>query len=86
MRKCQTKNHSRKNSHNCFCLYTVYNEKDGGFPVIVDGTAKECAKAMGITLTVFYVYHSRPTKKWYIEKRFIDEEVDNESVACERKR
>jgi hypothetical protein len=40
-------------------------------PVIIDGTAKECAKAMKMTLSSFYsaVTHSRTAKikKWYIE-------------------
>lgn len=33
--------------------YTVYNNKTD-FPVIVDGTAQECAKAMGMTIDSFY--------------------------------
>ena len=51
-------------------LYTVYNNKTD-MPVIIDGTAEECAKAMGIKLCSFYpaVRHAKTgkTKKWYIE-------------------
>ncbi|MBO7240216.1 MAG: hypothetical protein J6V23_07020 [Bacteroidaceae bacterium] len=42
-------------------------------PVIIDGTAEECAEAMGITLKSFYsaVTHAKTgkIKKWYIEVR-----------------
>lgn len=72
--RCKIKNHSKKNKYKCYCLYTVYNEKNDGLAVIVDGTAKECAAVMGITLNVFYMYQSRPKKKWHIERRFIDED------------
>lgn len=54
-------------------LYTVYNNITD-MPVIIDGTAEECAKAMGIKLESFYSYvarlHDGKTKKWYIEKRW----------------
>ena len=51
-------------------LYTVYNNKTD-FPVIVDGTAEECAAAMGLaTKGNFYnaVAHVRngSLKKWTI--------------------
>lgn len=51
-------------------LYTVYNNKTD-FPVIVDGTAEECAAAMGLaTVGNFYnaVAHVRngSLKKWTI--------------------
>ena len=51
-------------------LYTIYNNKTD-MPVIIDGTAEECAKSMKITLASFYsaVTHARTgkIKKWYIE-------------------
>ena len=47
-------------------LYTVYDNKTD-FPVIVDGTSEECARAMGITLNTFYKLISyKKTDKWYI--------------------
>ncbi len=51
-------------------LYTVYNNKTD-FPVIVDGTAAECAAAMGLkTVGNFYnaLAHVRngSLKKWTI--------------------
>jgi hypothetical protein len=51
-------------------LYTVYNNKTD-FPVIVDGTAEECAAAMGLATvgnfysTVMRVRDGR-LKKWSI--------------------
>jgi hypothetical protein len=51
-------------------LYTVYDNKTD-MPVIIDGTAKECAKAMGMAFSSFYPTVRRvkigETKKWYIE-------------------
>jgi hypothetical protein len=51
-------------------LYTVYNNKTD-MPVVIDGTAEECAKAMKMTPESFYsaVTHARTgkIKKWYIE-------------------
>lgn len=51
-------------------LYTVYNNKTD-FPVIVDGTAAECAAAMGLaTVKNFYNTVARvrngSLKKWTI--------------------
>lgn len=59
-------------------FYTVYNNKTD-MPVIVDGTAKECARAMGFkTVGNFYsaVGHARKgvTKKWTILERKKGEE------------
>jgi DNA invertase Pin-like site-specific DNA recombinase len=60
-------------------LYTVYDNRTD-MPIIIDGTAKECAKAMGIKLITFYPYvtssrEGKP-KKWHIE--YIDAgEVDD---------
>lgn len=52
-------------------LYTVYNNKTDT-PVIIDGTAEECAKAMGMTLATFYPTVTRvksgKIKKWHIDK------------------
>ena len=46
--------------------YTVYNNKTD-FPVIVNGTHRECAEAMGISLDTFYKYTStRKTTKWTV--------------------
>jgi hypothetical protein len=54
-------------------LYTVYNNKTD-MPVIVDGTAVECARAMELkNVHIFYstVGHVRKgvTKKWAILER-----------------
>ena len=51
-------------------LYTVYNNKTD-MPVIIDGTAEQASKAMGIKLCSFYpaVTNAKTgrTKRWYIE-------------------
>lgn len=57
-------------------LYTVYDNKTD-MPVIIDGTAKECAKAMGLKMSSFYPIVRRSKmgvlKKWYIESIAIRE-------------
>ena len=76
-RNTVTKNHKMSKSLKCFCLYTVYDEKNNGLPLIVDGTAEECASLMGITRRSFYIYMWRMkkglVKKWFIESRYVDE-------------
>lgn len=72
--------HTKGERTRSFCVYTVYNNKTD-FPVIVDGEARKCAKAMGITLDSFYCYvdrrkKGRTPKRWYIEKRYIDGKPD----------
>ena len=61
--------------------YTVYNNKTDA-PVIVDGTAKECEKAMGICENSFYCVLSRVRKginrKWSIFSDLDLEEDDDE--------
>lgn len=54
-------------------LYTVYNTKTNKF-VIVDGTAAECAVAMGLkNLKTFYLtvaaFNRGMVRKWSIETR-----------------
>lgn len=57
-----------RNYHSC---YTVYNNKTEEV-VIVDGTARECAKRMGIKEESFYSIFSRLNKgkktRWHIVK------------------
>ena len=59
--------------------YTVYREKDD-FPVMIDGTAEECARAMGISPKSFHAIASRSRNgkiaKWHI---------DTEYIGCKRK-
>lgn len=51
-------------------LFTVYDNRTD-FPVIVDGTAEEAAKAMGIDIGSFYTASSGKVKRWVILKRKI---------------
>lgn len=57
-------------------LYTIYNNETD-MPVIIDGTAKECANAMGLKMSSFYPTVRRSKmgvlKKWYIELMPIQE-------------
>ena len=66
----------RKADPKAYCLYTIYDKND--FPVIVDGTAQECADLLGIKLNSFYsaVYRAKKGRLRYrcILRRFIDEE------------
>ena len=81
-RNCTTKNHSKKNKFNCYCLYTVYDEKHDGLPIIIDGTAEECARLMGLTKRSFFIYVWRMKKgllkKWFIESSYVDEGEEDE--------
>lgn len=59
-------------------LYTVYDNKTD-LPVIVDGTADEAAKVMGIKRASFFSAVSRCRSgerctRWYIEVRKVTEE------------
>lgn len=57
--------------------YTVYNNYTD-YPVVVFGTVKECAEAMGITPKSFYAIRSKSNrgidKKWTV----IDEKEDDD--------
>lgn len=57
--------------------YSVYKRRTDE-PVVIHGTALECAKVMGVTMTTFYIYVTR-TKKG-IGKRKYDIYVDDREV------
>lgn len=71
----QTLNHKKGKGTRSFCVYTVYDNRTD-LPIIIDGTARECAEAMHIDLQSFYACISRIRrgliKRWYIEKRYLD--------------
>lgn len=54
--------------------YSVYNRKTDE-PVVIYGTARECIKVMGVTMTTFYIYVTRTNKG--IKKRKYDIYVDD---------
>ena len=60
----------------CRCLYTVWNNNTDEI-VIVDGTVKQCADAMGINLSSFHSIRTRTKQgkmhKWTIEERKVYE-------------
>ena len=62
-----------------YVRYSVYNRRTD-FPVIIGGTARECAAAMRITLESFYtIYtklknrHHQATGKWEIYRDDADD-------------
>jgi hypothetical protein len=65
-----------------FCRYTVYNNKTD-FPVIVDGTAEECSKALNRSRNSFYCLVDRVRKgknrKFTILQRMVDEEDEEDA-------
>ncbi len=76
MKYSPTRGHHSGKHTRSYCVYTVYNNRTD-FPVIVDGEARECAKAMGILESNFYYTLNRvnagKNKKWTILKTYIDE-------------
>lgn len=76
-RICRTKNHTIGKNTRSFCVYTVWDNKTDEL-VILDGEAKECAKAMGIKFSSFYclvsLTRSGKRKRWSIESRYLDKQ------------
>lgn len=67
-----------------FCRYTIYNNRaKTDLPVIVDGTATECAKALKMSSeNSFYCMVNRArigkNKKYTVITRFLDEDEDED--------
>lgn len=58
--------------------YIVYDRHESGLPVVIDGTAAECAAVMGIDVQTFYQYLVRRGSdsvcgRWEIHKCSIEE-------------
>lgn len=81
MRTSSVSGHRKGEHGRHFCVYTVYNNRTD-FPVIVDGTAQECANAMGVLVATFYSLISwtenGKIKKWTILKSYLDEDLDED--------
>lgn len=67
-----------------YCTYTVYNRRTD-FPVIIGGTAQECAAAMKISLGSFHTIYTklkngnkRATRKWEIFRDGSEDMEDEE--------
>lgn len=62
-----------------YCVYSVYDTKTT-LPVIIDGTAEECANVMNIKIASFYSAIDRQKKGllrgWEIYARFLDGKRD----------
>ena len=68
-----------RNLKNRQFLYSVWRNKDD-LLMILDGTAEECAKAMGIKINSFYIFASRGgNENWTITKKKIAE-IEQESA------
>lgn len=67
-----------------FCRYTVYDNKTDR-AVIYDGTANECAQALGRSRNSFYCMVDRVRKgknhRWTVLQRYCDEDDSEETVA-----
>ena len=67
-----------------FCRYTVYDNKTDK-AIIYDGTAQECAKALGRSRNSFYCLVARGRagriKRWSVIKRYCDED-DGEDICA----
>ena len=74
--------HRKGENTRSFCVYTVYDNRTD-FPVIVDGEARDCAKAMGLCLAGFYCAVTRArkgqVKKWTIIQTYIDRIKENDN-------
>lgn len=71
----QNTNHRHGEGTRNYCVYTVYDNRTD-MPVIVDGSADECAKAMKITKNSFHCLLVRQRKgisgRWTIIKTYLD--------------
>ena len=76
LRTPTTTNHTKGKGTRSFMVYSVWDNRTG-FPVIIDGEARECAKVMGLSMPSFYpaVTKSRSgaIKRWTIESRYLDD-------------
>lgn len=65
-----------------FCAYTIYDNRID-MPIIIDGTAEQCARAMHISLASFYSTLSRArkgeVKRWSIYRRYLDNPYDDDA-------
>ena len=68
--KCGGKNRGIRKVDRGFLRYTVYDNRTDEL-VILDGTAEQCARAMGLTAGSFYSAVTRArngkVKRWHIE-------------------
>ena len=78
------RNAGHKAERRAFCRYTVYDNKTDK-AVIYDGTASECALAMGRSQNSFCCMVDRvrqgKNRRWTVLQRFCDEEDPEEDVA-----
>ena len=65
----------KKNKKGAICLYSVWNNQTDKI-VCADLPEKECLKIMGIGHAGFLAAIRRKSKKWTIEKRFVDDPDD----------
>ena len=66
------------------CTYTVYDRRTD-MPLVIGGTARECAAAMGVSLGSFHTIYTKlkngsrkATRKWEIFRDAPGDQVDEE--------
>ena len=71
------KGHRKGAQGRIFCMYSIYDNKTD-FPIVIDGTAQECARALKRSVNSFYCLVNRvrkgKNKRYAVLRRFIDEE------------
>lgn len=74
-----TVGHKKGNGTRRYCVYTVWDNRTDEL-IILDGTAPQCAEAMGVALSSFYAALTKTkagrTKRWYIERNYLDGKPD----------
>ena len=65
-------------------VYDVYDNKTG-FPIIIGGTSRECADALGITPRSFNVYLQKKSYNWRTIIKYMRHDPDNEFGSRLRK-
>ena len=67
--------HKKGENTRSFIVYSVWDNRTDEV-VIIDGEARECAEAMGMTLASFYSAITRAKsgaiKRWTIKPRYLD--------------
>jgi hypothetical protein len=67
--------HTKGENTRSYIVYSVWNNETDEL-IIVDGEARECAKAMGLAFSSFYSAVSKArsgkVKKWTIKERYLD--------------
>lgn len=71
------KGHRKGAAGRQYCIYSVYDNRTD-YPLVIDASAEECAKALKRSVNSFYCLVSRVlkgrNKRYSVMRRFADEE------------